>query len=117
VTSSRKHSPLYDVTVTYYKAGQPNVPHTIKFSRPFMQWFNEAGHFVALPFQQMFATEVAVIGSLDPTRAIKLDSKALSDAPSGTEPLKTVENIHATGLSASEATPTSRKGTKSRRKV
>src|ERR1700722_15956891 len=66
---------MYNLTVTYYTASHPSVPNTVRISRPFMQWFDAAGHFVALPFQQMFAGEVPVIGKADPRKAVAVDGK------------------------------------------
>lgn len=37
--------------------------------KPFTQWFDKAGHFVVLPFQQILASNVPLLGRLDPTRA------------------------------------------------
>ncbi|KFY63696.1 hypothetical protein V497_01933, partial [Pseudogymnoascus sp. VKM F-4516 (FW-969)] len=44
---------------------------TTTLSRPFADWFDSAGHFVALPFQQMLAGAAPVIGKADPGRVGK----------------------------------------------
>lgn len=75
-TSTKKHVPIYNVLITYYPKSSPNTPQTIKISRPFTQWFDSVGHFVALPFQQMFAGEVAIIGKADPMKAVTAPGKA-----------------------------------------
>jgi len=68
-TSTKKHDPTYYVTIIYTPASK-TTPITVKLSKPFTQWFDSAGHFVALPFQQLFASQVPVIGKADPLRAL-----------------------------------------------
>ena len=43
--------------------------------KPFTGWFDKAGHFVTLPFQQMFASNVTVIGAADPGRVVEKKKK------------------------------------------
>jgi signal peptidase complex subunit 2 len=113
---------MYNLTVTYYTASQPSVPNTLKISRPFMQWFDAAGHFVALPFQQMFAGEVSVIGKADPTKAVAVDGKLVQTtaASQGLQPaLDGITAGRGTGASANEisSSATPRKSGKSRKKA
>jgi signal peptidase complex subunit 2 len=87
-----------------------------------MQWFDAAGHFVALPFQQMFAGEVPVISKADPTKAIAIGGKVVQTTP-GSQGVQQAMDGRAggrgTGASVSEvdsgATP--RKSGKSRKKA
>ncbi len=113
---------MYNLTITYYTASQPSVPNTLKISRPFMQWFDAAGHFVALPFQQIFAGEVPMIGQADPTRAIALDGKLMQETATSQRLQPAVDGIAAvrgTGASVGETdnSATPRKSGKSRKKA
>jgi hypothetical protein len=113
---------MYNLTITYYTASQPSVPHTLKISRPFMQWFDAAGHFVVLPFQQMFAGEVPMIGKADPTKAVAVDGKLLQTTAAGQGLQPVVDGSTAgrgTGASVSETdnSVTLRKSGKGRKKA
>ncbi|CAN8098655.1 unnamed protein product [Discula destructiva] len=77
-TSTTKNVPIYNLIITLTpKAGRPT---TITLARSFAEWFDEQGHFVALPFQTFLASNVNVIGSFDPKRA---NPDAVSTASSG----------------------------------
>ncbi|KAJ4295670.1 hypothetical protein N0V88_004372 [Collariella sp. IMI 366227] len=65
-TQTRKNVPNYEVTIELSKKG--GKKETVKFSRAFTEWFDQAGHFVAAPFQSVLATAVPVIGRADPKR-------------------------------------------------
>lgn len=52
------------ITITP-KAGKPE---TIEIKRPFTEWFDSVGHFIAPPFQTVFATSVPLIAKVDPKR-------------------------------------------------
>ncbi|OAF59246.1 hypothetical protein VC83_04471 [Pseudogymnoascus destructans] len=67
-TSTKKHTPTYTLTITSQSASAPTAT-TTTLSCPFTDWFDSAGHFVALPFQQMLAGAAPVIGKADPGRA------------------------------------------------
>ena len=60
-TSTKKYDPTYNLTVTT-PAGKTT------FARPFSAWFDEQGRLVPLPFQQMLATSIPLIGAADPKR-------------------------------------------------
>lgn len=62
-TSTKKYDPTYYLTVKTPTA-------TSTFSRPFASWFDEQGRFVALPFQQMLASAVPIVGAADPQRVV-----------------------------------------------
>lgn len=64
----KKYDPTYNLTVK-----TPNK--TLTFSRPFASWFDEQGRFVALPFQQMLASSVPLIGTADPQRLASSEGK------------------------------------------
>lgn len=98
-TSTKKHIPIYDVTVTFYTALHPTVPNTIKISKPFTQWFDAAGHFVPLPFQQMLAGGVAIIGAADPTKVISSGGKIVQATPTGQELQDLLNTIPASSVS------------------
>jgi hypothetical protein len=116
-SSTQKHTPIYNLSITYYNASNPSVPNTVKISRPFTQWFDAAGQFVPLPFQQMFASEVPVIGKADPTKAVKVDGKLVQPTPDIKG--QGLDGIRATGVNVSEgkSSATPRKGAKNRRKA
>lgn len=42
----------------------------VSLKRPFTQWFDKTGMFIAEPFQQMLASNVKVIGEADPKRVV-----------------------------------------------
>ncbi|KFY27632.1 hypothetical protein V493_03382 [Pseudogymnoascus sp. VKM F-4281 (FW-2241)] len=67
-TSTKKHTPTYNLTITTQSPTAPTAT-TTTLSRPFATWFDSAGHFVALPFQQMLASAAPAIGKADPGRA------------------------------------------------
>jgi hypothetical protein len=82
------------------------------------------GHFVPLPFQQMFAAEVPVIGKVDPTKAVTAGGRVVQTTPgSGNEGLQqTLDAIKAgygtsTSIAESEGAATPRKAGKSRKKA
>jgi signal peptidase complex subunit 2 len=53
---------------TYRKGGKKE---TVSIKKPFTLWFDKAGHFVALPFQQMLASGVKLVGEADPTKVVE----------------------------------------------
>lgn len=67
-TKSPKYTPVYQVTVTVTGKAKGSKSVT-SIERPFSEWFDSAGNFVALPFQKMFAVNVPVIAAADPKRA------------------------------------------------
>jgi len=117
-SSTKKHVPIYDLTITYYIAANPRVPNTLKLSRPFTQWFDAAGHFVPLHFQQMFAGEVPMIGKADPTNAVVAGKKVVQTTFGGGSDLhQAVDSIMGASSTASGGTATPRKGAKNRKKA
>ncbi|POS85498.1 hypothetical protein EPUL_002127 [Erysiphe pulchra] len=65
-----KNVPIYHLTITTYLKSQPLKPQTQNLKKPFNEWFNKAGYFVPLSFQQMLASNVPLIGAADPVRVI-----------------------------------------------
>jgi signal peptidase complex subunit 2 len=60
-------------------SGKSGKEEVIKVSRSFTEWFDAKGHFIAQPFQELFASSVPLIGKLDPKR-VKTTSHDLLDA-------------------------------------
>lgn len=67
-SSSKKHPTEYVLTVevTSKKGGKEE---SFVLKRSFTDWFDEAGHFVVQPFQEMLARGIPAVGKLDPRRA------------------------------------------------
>lgn len=77
-TKTEKHVPIYNITVTTFFKAHPNVPNTITLKKPFTHWFDRQGHFIALPFQQMFASNVKVVGQADPKKVVAEKKKVIN---------------------------------------
>ena len=63
-----------------------SAPKTIKISRPFSEWFDASGCFIAAPFQQMLAGSVPVIGkavSEKVTSVSSVEAAALQETVEG----------------------------------
>jgi signal peptidase complex subunit 2 len=72
-TRTEKHKPIYNVTVkTTSKDGKVKE---VKLKKGFNGWFDKKGGFVVLPFQQMFASAVDVIGKADPAKVVSKEKK------------------------------------------
>lgn len=69
-SKTTKHVPIYNLTITTYPKGQPQKPQSQTLNKSFNEWFNKAGYFVPLSFQQMLASNVPLIGAADPTRVV-----------------------------------------------
>ena len=118
-SSVKKHMPRYNLVVkTTAKDGQAREQ---RIERPFMEWFDGAGHFVARPFQQMFASNVEVIGMVDTKNVVRKEKKVKAPVDDG----KTMDEKWASLLAESsgaipavvvESTATPAKGTKRRGK-
>ena len=66
-TTTKKNVPTYNLTIEITPKDSAKA-QTINLSRPFSEWFDAAGRFVAPPFQTMLATSVPTIGRLDAKR-------------------------------------------------
>ncbi|KAF4821722.1 Signal peptidase complex subunit SPC2 [Colletotrichum tropicale] len=65
-TSTKKNVPIYNMKITI--TPKNGASKTLELSKPFNQWFDSQGHFVASPFQEILATNIPTIGKLDPKR-------------------------------------------------
>ncbi|KAI0846887.1 SPC25-domain-containing protein [Daldinia vernicosa] len=65
-TSTKKNVPIYNVKITV--TPKNGSPETIELARSFTEWFDVQGHFIARPFQTVFATAVPLIAKADPKR-------------------------------------------------
>ncbi|KAK1960939.1 microsomal signal peptidase 25 kDa subunit [Colletotrichum eremochloae] len=76
-TSTKKNDPTYHMKITLTsKNGERN---TLELSKPFAEWFDSKGHFVAVPFQEVLATNISTIGKLDPKRVKSASQKYSTD--------------------------------------
>ncbi|KAF4919912.1 Signal peptidase complex subunit SPC2 [Colletotrichum viniferum] len=65
-TSTKKNVPIYNMKITI--TPKNGASKTLELAKPFNQWFDSQGHFVATPFQEILATNIPTIGKLDPKR-------------------------------------------------
>ncbi|ETS87330.1 hypothetical protein PFICI_01158 [Pestalotiopsis fici W106-1] len=65
-TSTKKNVPEYNVNISI--TSKNGKTETIEIKRSFTEWFDSAGHFIAPPFQTLFATSVPLIAKADPKR-------------------------------------------------
>ncbi|KAL1895085.1 hypothetical protein Sste5346_005507 [Sporothrix stenoceras] len=79
-TSVEKYTPIYNVEITVTSKSSKN-PSKISISRPFSEWFDSAGTFVAAPFQTVLATAVPAIGQADPKRVAAATTSTSAAAP------------------------------------
>ena len=122
-SATKKHVPIYNLTITVTEAGQGGSSREIKLSRPFREWFDETGAFVPLPFQQMFASNVGIIGKADPKRVVAEKKKG---AAAKLDTSKTIDEkllnllaesyVDVAAEDAGTSSATSAKGTKRRGK-
>ena len=66
-SSVAKHTPIYNLTVTYQDPSGKEEKKEI--SSRFTRWFDHDGFFVAKPFQQWLASEILAVGQADPANA------------------------------------------------
>merc|ERR1712098_331105 len=76
-SKTEKHVPIYNLTVTVWKKGEKDGK-VVSIKKPFTQWFDKKGGFVVLPFQQMIASAVDVVGKMDPGKVVKKEKKVAS---------------------------------------
>lgn len=122
-SATKKHVPIYNLTITVTEASKGNSSREIKLSRPFREWFDQTGAFVPVPFQQMFASNVDIIGKADPKRVVaekkkggvaKLDTSKTIDEKLLNLLAESYVDVAAEDAGTSSATPA--KGTKRRGK-
>ncbi|KAE9373274.1 putative signal peptidase complex subunit SPC2 [Stipitochalara longipes BDJ] len=68
-SKTEKFTPIYNLSVTTVQ--KDGKRETVGIKKPFNAWFDKAGHFVALPFQQMLASGVKIVGEADPTKVVE----------------------------------------------
>ncbi|KAH6969616.1 hypothetical protein HG530_005304 [Fusarium avenaceum] len=108
-SSTKKNVPIYNLAVTVTdKSSKPSVH---KISKPFTGWFDETGQFVAVPFQELLANSVPVIGKRDPKR-VTVSSELLGASP---DVLDAILAANATGAETVTADVTENKGGKRRK--
>ncbi|PHH81305.1 hypothetical protein CDD82_1049 [Ophiocordyceps australis] len=78
-SSTKKNDPTYRLAISVKSPG--GETSTFNIAKPFAEWFDETGRFVAPPFQQMLATHVPVIGKSDPRRVKLGVEQILHDNP------------------------------------
>ena len=84
--------PIYKITVYYEDAKKESK--TIELSSPFTRWFDADGFFVAKPFQQWLASEIPLIGRVDPQNKLEA-SKTTPDTQETPKSAKsTGQQIH-----------------------
>lgn len=115
-TSTKKNVPTYHVTVEVVPGKKGGKKEVLVLSRAFTEWFDGAGHFVAAPFQSMFAGAVPVVGKLDPKRAGPQEGAASPSAAAAYTPemldALSRANVSVVGSAAEEATGSEAVGTK-----
>ncbi|KAI0136376.1 microsomal signal peptidase 25 kDa subunit-domain-containing protein [Xylariales sp. AK1849] len=113
-TSTKKNVPIYNVNIAITsKSG--GKPETIELSRPFTEWFDSVGHFVAPPFQTIFATSVPLIAKVDPKRAER--SQAQTGGTGGnSSSFMNVDSDMLDALAAGSTTGADGTGKKSKRR-
>ncbi|SPJ87894.1 related to signal peptidase 18 KD subunit [Fusarium torulosum] len=109
-SSTKKNVPIYNLAITVTDKSSKSSVH--KISKPFTGWFDETGQFVAVPFQELLANSVPVIGKRDPKR-VTVSSELLGASP---DVLDAILAANATGAETVTADVTENKGGK-RRKV
>ncbi|KAM0515842.1 hypothetical protein ACHAPE_005921 [Trichoderma viride] len=100
VSTTKKLDPTYRLSITVTDKSAKS--HIIEVAKPFASFFDESGYFVAVPFQQILATAVPVIGKVDPRR-IKSESQDMLNAnPELLDAILAANSGAATGVDASE---------------
>ncbi|KAF9761769.1 hypothetical protein IL306_003672 [Fusarium sp. DS 682] len=108
-SSTKKNVPIYNLTITVTDKNSKSTVH--KIAKPFSDWFDQTGQFVAVPFQELLANSVPLIGKRDPKRVTV--SKELLDA--SPDVLDAILAANATGVEASTPEVTEKKGGKRRK--
>ena len=89
---------------------------TLELSSPFTRWFDVNGFFVAKPFQQWLASEIPLIGQVDPKNKGG-DAKAAASAYGKSEFTRPVaqEKYETPKSTPSNASPTNTRSRKGKR--
>jgi signal peptidase complex subunit 2 len=111
-SSTKKFDPVYRLKVTVTSKSSAAKPQTYEINRPFNEWFDVAGRFIAAPLQEILATSVPLIGKRDPKR-VKTTSQELLDA--NPELLDAVLSAGGVGATTTAAEPAQNKADKRRK--
>ncbi|KAJ0287824.1 hypothetical protein Brms1b_003148 [Colletotrichum noveboracense] len=107
-TSTKKNVPIYNMKITI--TPKNGASKTLELAKPFNQWFDSQGHFVASPFQEILATNIPTIGKLDPKR---VQSTSQTYSPDVLDALYAESTATGSGRGAEAAA----KGSSKRRKA
>ncbi|KAF4462782.1 microsomal signal peptidase subunit [Fusarium albosuccineum] len=111
-SSTKKNVPIYNLSITVTDSNSKSS--VLKISKPFTGWFDETGQFVAIPFQELLATSVPLIGKRDPKR-VTVSQDLLAASPDVLDAILAANSTTAEG-SSTAAEASGKKGGK-RRKV
>ncbi|KAM5345338.1 hypothetical protein ACJ41O_011200 [Fusarium nematophilum] len=111
-SSTKKNVPVYNLAITVTDNNSKST--VLKLSKPFTSWFDQTGQFVAIPFQEVLASSVPLIGKRDPKR-VAVSQDLLDANPDVLDAILAANSTAPTG-SSTAAEPTGKKGGK-RRKV
>jgi len=112
-SSTTKHVPLYKLKIITWSGKQaPGL--TKQLVKPFAEWFDEKGHFIAKPFQQMLASNVAILGKLDPKNVVSEKKKKVVET---VDDGKTMDEKWASLLEDSKVENETSTPTKAKRRV
>ncbi|KAH6890561.1 microsomal signal peptidase 25 kDa subunit-domain-containing protein [Thelonectria olida] len=111
VSATKKNVPVYNLTITV--TDKASKKHVFTFSKPFTAWFDETGRFVAVPFQELLATTVPLVGKCDPKR-VTVSQDLLDATPEVLDAILAANSAAAVG--SSSAAEVAGKGGKSKRR-
>ena len=114
-SSVAKHIPVYNVRVEHFNT-QGEIK-TLELSSPFTRWFDANGLFVAKPFQQWLASEIPLVGQVDP-RHNGCNANIAASANGRSEVVKPVSQKKydtSKGSTSSDAAPLSTRSKRGKR--
>ena len=93
------------------------APTISEISSPFTRWFDSDGYFVAKPFQQWLASEIAIIGDADPksVEAAKKVREGYVELTDGD--VKVAEKNESQGSGSGKETPSKKIRERSRKNL
>ncbi|KAI5459825.1 microsomal signal peptidase 25 kDa subunit-domain-containing protein [Mariannaea sp. PMI_226] len=95
-SKTKKNVPIYNLSITV--TDKSSNKRVFKISQPFASWFDQAGQFVAQPFQELIATSVPVVGKCDPKR-ITVSQDLLDASPDVLNAILAANSATAVGSS------------------
>lgn len=101
-SSTKKLDPTYKLSITV--TDKSSKSRIIEVAKPFASFFDESGYFVAVPFQEILATAVPVVGKLDPKRIKSESHEVLNASPELLDAILAANSASAstTGAEAAE---------------